>query len=101
QVCATAGRWRQAWQHWHSMEAHGIRPNLLAFNACIGACVFPGRWLEALSLLEQMAAAEVRANLVSYSDALLASARGVAAGCTRALLDTLDQELQMQLQPPN
>ncbi|CAE7490303.1 unnamed protein product [Symbiodinium natans] len=96
-VCAAAGRWREAVQFWQSMQVQRIRANLLAFNACLAAFVFPGRWREALAILGLMPSAEVQPNLVSYSDALVVTSRGVAAGASRVLLETLEKQLLLQL----
>lgn len=65
------------------MQAEGLPPNVVCFNAAAHACAKRGKWQEALGLLEDMATAGVKPNVHTFSAAV--EACGIAGQWERSL----------------
>jgi len=84
-----AGGWHRALELLEEMQARGVAPDVISFNAAMSACEKEGRWREALQLLARMqqqgtaddatgsaASDPLRPDSFSYCTAISACGRG-------------------------
>jgi len=72
------------------MEAAGVAPNTITYNAAISACEKGGEWERALELLGGMEAAGVAPNTVTYNAAISACEKGGKWERALELLDGME-----------
>eukprot|EP00397_Hematodinium_sp_SG-2012_P018259 GEMP01018700.1.p1 GENE.GEMP01018700.1~~GEMP01018700.1.p1 ORF type:complete len:778 (-),score=183.43 GEMP01018700.1:398-2710(-) len=92
-ACAKAGQWQCALELFDSMRGCGIRPNAIAYNACISAlakCEHGVQWQSALSMLHSMDPS--LRTVVSYSAAISACEKAGEWVAAVRLLDTMKAE---------
>jgi pentatricopeptide repeat protein len=59
-----------------SMPAHGVTPNVVSFNAAIGACEKGEQWQLALGLLDEMPRRSIQPDSITYNQVIMACAAG-------------------------
>jgi pentatricopeptide repeat protein len=58
------------------MQAKGVEPDVITYNAAISACEKGGQWEKALQLLEEMQAKGVEPDVITYSATISACEKG-------------------------
>ncbi|CAM9424703.1 unnamed protein product [Chrysoparadoxa australica] len=91
-----AGKWEQAVDLLEQMRDEGVEPNLVAYNAAIGACSKGGA-RRALRLMQQMRDRGLEPDVITYNSAMSAcDKQGLYSE-----LDRLMEEMQEQRIAPN
>merc|ERR1711871_1870786 len=75
-ACAKRGKTEEALDLFESMQAAGVKPNVISYNSLITACANGGKPEEALDLFESMQGAEVKPDVISYNSLITACAKG-------------------------
>ena len=89
--------WHEALELLAEMQAQGLEPNVITYNAAISACEKGSQWQQALELLAEMQAQGLEPNVISYSAAMSACEKGSQWQQALELL----AEMQAQALEPN
>ena len=61
-----------------AIQQRKLRPNMINFNAVIGACKKNGRWKQALELLGEMHQCRLESDVISF-DVAISDARRISS----------------------
>ncbi|KAF2309702.1 hypothetical protein GH714_004669 [Hevea brasiliensis] len=72
-----SGYWNDAFKVFYSMEAYGLKPNLVSYNAVIDACAIGGvEFKKAVEIFDEMFKNGVQPDLITFNSLLSVCSRG-------------------------